>query len=52
MTSMENFTGNNFEIELHEAEDRQQVNVSVVFQNGPCNSISSVTYNGKTAQCT
>ena len=44
---VETFRGVTFEIELCKAEDGQKVVVSVMFRNGPCNSMLTVTYNGK-----
>ena len=43
-----NFTGDYFVIDLPESAAGQEVVVNVTFQNGPCISLSSVTYKGKT----
>ena len=43
-----NFIGDYFEIELPAAAAGQTVVVNVTFQNGPCNSLLSDTYIGKT----
>ena len=45
---MMSFTGDYFEIELPESAAGQEVVVNVTFENGPCNSLSSDIFIGKT----